>query len=136
MENMHLKNLIRGALICSLLSILIPVQANAQKDTTKNQKIQQVEIVTFKPGTSEANQHMVDNSFRKAANQLPIVHTFLSVVGNDKENSSQPKHVYITTFNSNGDLNTYNASPAHQAAKKSNAAYIDNVVTVNYPVGK
>ena len=38
--------------------------AKAQKDSTKSQKVQQVEIVTFKPGTSEANQHMVDNSFR------------------------------------------------------------------------
>src|SRR5580765_953447 len=129
-------HIIRGILLGCLLFLLQPVQATAQKDTTKKQQIQQVEIVTFKPGTSQANQHMVDNSFRNAANQLPIVHTFLSVVGNDNENSNQVKHVYITTFNSKGELTTYNASPAHQAAKKSNAAYIDNVVTVDYPVGK
>ena len=122
--------------ICCLTMMCIPGTANAQKDTTKKQQIQQVEIVTFKPGTSEANQHMVDDSFRKAINQLPLVHTFLSVVANDNENSSQIKHVYITTFNSKGDLNTYNASPAHQSVKKSNAAYIDNVVTIDYPVNK
>jgi hypothetical protein len=121
---------------CCISLMFIPGLANAQKDTTKKQQIQQVEIVTFKPGTSDANQHMVDNSFRKAANQLPIVHTFLSVVGNDRENNNQVKHVYITTFNSKGDLYTYNSSPVHQAVKKSNAAYIDNVVTVDYPVNK
>ena len=124
------------SMLCCLICALMSGQAKAQKDTTKKQQIQQVEIVTFKPGTSEENQHMVDNSFRKAANQLPIVHTFLSVVGNDRENSSQAKHVYITTFNSKGDLYTYNASPAHQAAKKSNSAYIDNVVAVDYPVNQ
>ncbi len=134
MKNKYLTNTIRAGLIFCGLFGLMPGLAKAQKDTTKKQTVQQVEIVTFKPGTSEANQHMVDNSFRKAANQLPIVHTFLSLVGNDNENSNQPKHVYITTFNSKGDLYTYNASPAHQAAKKSNAAFIDNVVTVDYPV--
>jgi hypothetical protein len=119
-----------------LMTMWFPGMATPQKDTTKKQQVQQVEIVTFKPGTSEASQHMVDNSFRKAANQLPIVHTFLSVVGNDSDNGNQVKHVYITTFNSKGDLTTYNASPAHQSAKKSNAAYIDNVVTIDYPVNK
>jgi hypothetical protein len=123
-------------IICCMTMMWIPVVATAQKDTTKKQQIQQVEIVTFKPGTSEANQHMVDNSFRKAVNQLPVVHTFLSVVGNDSENGNQVKHVYITTFNSKGDLITYNASPVHQAVKKSNAAYIDNIVTIDYPVNK
>ena len=135
MKNKYLISLMRFSIMCFLFWGLMPA-AKAQKDTTKKQQVQQVEIVTFKPGTSEANQHMVDNSFRMAINQLPIVHTFLSVVGNDNENSNQPKHVYITTFNSKGDLNTYNASPAHQAAKKSNSAYIDNVVTVDYPLGK
>ena len=123
------------AVFC-LTVMLLPVMASAQKDTTKKQQIQQVEIVTFKPGTTEANQHLVDHSFRTAINQLPLVHTFISVVGHDSDNSSQVKHIYITTFNSKGDLTTYNASPAHQAAKKSNAAYIDNVVTVDYPVTK
>jgi len=136
MKNRYSNLIARGCFLSCLLCALISGQATAQKDTTKKQQIQQVEIVTFKPGTSEANQHMVDNSFRNAANQMPIVHTFLSVVGNDNENNNQVKHVYITTFNSKGELTTYNASPAHQAAKKSNAAYIDNVVTVNYPVGK
>jgi hypothetical protein len=136
MKNKYFIQINRSCLFPFMLSVLTGFQVNAQKDTTKKQQIQQVEIVTFKPGTSEENQHMVDNSFRKAANQLPLVHTFLSVVGNDSDNSSQVKHVYITTFDSKGDLYTYNASPAHQAAKKSNSAYIDNVVTVNYPAGK
>ena len=136
MKNSHLINLLRVSVISFLFCNLAPSLAHAQKDSTKSQKVQQVEIVTFKTGTSEANQHMVDNSFRKAINQLPIVHTFLSVVGNDSENSGQVKHVYITTFNSKGDLTTYNASPQHQAVKKANAQYIDNVVTVDYPIGK
>ena len=134
MKKKYLIRLFRVSCIGFLVCGFMPVITQAQKDTAKSQKIQQVEIVTFKPGTSEDNQHLVDNSFRSAINQLPIAHTFLSVVGNDNENSNQAKHVYITTFNSKGDLVTYNASPQHQAAKKTNSAYIDNVVTVNYPV--
>jgi hypothetical protein len=136
MKNKYLIPLTRISVICFLFFGFIPALVKGQKDSTKSQKVQQVEIVTFKPGTSEANQHLVDNSFRKALNQLPVVHTFLSVVGNDSENSGQVKHVYITTFNSKGDLTTYNASPQHQAVKKANSAYIDNIVTVDYPVSK
>jgi Stress responsive A/B Barrel Domain len=136
MKKKYLIQLLRVSFISLLFCSFIPVISQAQKDSTKSQKVQQVEIVTFKPGTSEANQHMVDNSFRKAANQLPVVHTFLSVVGNDSENSGQVKHVYITTFNNKGDLTTYNASPQHQVVKKANSAYIDNIVTVDYPVSK
>lgn len=128
--------LLRRTLMSFLLCGLMTTNSQAQKDTTKSKKIQQVEIVTFKTGVSEQNQHLVDDSFRDALNQLPLVHTFLSVVAEDAENSGQVKHVYITTFNNKGDLTTYNASPQHQAAKKVNSAYIDTVITVHYPIGK
>lgn len=128
--------LLRTGFLCCTAIIMIPGMSKAQKDTTKKQQIQQVEIVTFKPGTTEAQQHMVDNSFHKSLNQLPVVHTFMSVVAHNSDNSNQVKHVYITTFNSKGDLYTYNASPQHQAVQKTNAAYIDNIVTVDYPVAK
>jgi Stress responsive A/B Barrel Domain len=136
MENKYVMRLLRIVLLGFVNFGLIPMHSEAQKDTAKAQKIQQVEIVTFKTGVSEQNQHLVDASFRHALNQLPLMHTFLSVVGDDNENSGHVKHVYITTFNNKGDLNTYNASPQHQAAKKTNSAYIDTVITVNYPVGK
>lgn len=123
-------------MVCLPMVMSMSAMASTENDTTKKQQVQQVEIVTFKPGTSEANQHLVDKSFRTAIDQLPLVHTFVSVVGHDSENGNQVKHIYITTFNSKGDLSTYNASPAHQTAKKSNATYIDNVVTVDYPVDK
>ena len=136
MKKINLFQLIRISFIVIPVCSFLPLISRAQKDTTSSKKIQQVEIVTFKPGTSEANQHFVDNSFRNSLQQLPIVGTFMNVVGNDAENNGQVKHVYITTFNSKGDLTTYNASPQHQAAKKNNSAYIDNVVTVSYPVDK
>ena len=129
-------NFFKSFSLCSLCLLLISGMASAQKDSTKKQPVQQVEIVTFKPGTSEANQHLVDNSFRKAANQLPIVHTFTSMVANDSQNGPQVKHVYITTFNSKGDLYTYNASPEHQAVFKTHAVYIDSISTVNFPITK
>ena len=136
MKKINLIQLLRISFIVFPACNFLPLITQAQKDTTSSKKIQQVEIVTFKPGTSEANQHFVDNSFRNSLQQLPIVGTFMNVVGNDAENNGQVKHVYITTFNSKGDLTTYNASPQHQAAKKNNSAYIDNVVTVSYPVDK
>jgi hypothetical protein len=136
MKKIYLIQLIRILFIFILVCNCLAGFSQAHKDSTKSHKVQQVEIVTFKPGTSEANQHFVDNSFRNSLQQLPILGTFISVIGNDAENNNQVKHVYITTFNSKGDLTTYNASPQHQAAKKTNSAYIDNVVTVSYPVDK
>ncbi len=136
MKKKNLIQLLSLSFICLMAGCFMPLLSQAQKDSTKSQKVQQVEIVTFKPGTSEANQHFVDDSFRNALNQLPVVHTFLSVVGNDSENSGQVKHVYITTFDSKGDLTTYNASPQHQAVKKASAPYVSNIVAVDYPVNK
>jgi hypothetical protein len=136
MKKNYLSQVLRISFIFSVVCTALPMISKAQKDTAKAKKIQQVEIVTFKPGTSEANQHFVDNSFRNSLQQLPIVGTFMSVVGNDADNNGQVKHVYITTFNSQGDLTTYNKSPQHQAARKSSSAYVDNVVAVSYPVDK
>ena len=105
--------------------------ANAQSDSSKSQ-IRHVEIVTFKPGTSDSSKHMVDKSYRQAADAFPMVKAF--EWGWDDNDRSQMKHIYVTTFNSKGDLTTYNNSPQHQAATKK--ASIQNVTSIDYPVNK
>ncbi|HSZ32040.1 MAG TPA: Dabb family protein, partial [Puia sp.] len=105
--------------------------ANAQTPAS-SQQVRQVEIVTFKPGTSDSSKHMVDKSFREAADAFSTVKAF--EWGWDASNKVQPKHVYVTTFNSKGDLTTYTSSPQHQAVLKS--APIASVTTVNYSVNQ
>ncbi len=123
----------RLVVICYIVSLALCPAAKAQSDSSK-QQIKHVEIVTFKPGTSDSSKHMVDKSFRQAAYAFPLVKAF--EWGWDDNDQSQMKHIYVTTFDNKGDLTTYNATPQHQAATKKNAAYIANVTTVDYPVNK
>jgi hypothetical protein len=107
--------------------------APAKTDTGKN-LIRHVEIVTFKPGTSDSAKHWVDKSYREAALAFPTLAAF--EYGWDANDNNQNKSVYVTTFNSKGDLTTYNASPQHQEAVKKAKPVAVTVTTVDYPVNK
>jgi Stress responsive A/B Barrel Domain len=126
---MKIKRYILLSWIMVLASVLT---ANAQKDTSS--QIRHVVIVTFKPGTSDSSKHFVDKTFRQASDAFPMIKAF--EWGWDDNDKTQEKHVYVTTFNSKGDLTTYNASPQIQAAKKTTSPYVTNITTVDYPVNK
>jgi Stress responsive A/B Barrel Domain len=113
-------------------TVLLPGPAKAQSDTVKNGQIRHVEIVTFQPGTSDSSKHMVDKSYRQAADAFPVVKAF--EWGWDQNDKTQNKRIYVTTFNSKGELTTYNASPQHQAVTKTKS--IKNITTIDYPVNK
>src|SRR4029453_18148705 len=123
----------RTVLLNYMFCFALVLTATAQADTGK-QQIRHVEIVTFKPGTSDSSKHLVDKSYRQAADAFPMIKAF--EWGWDDNDKTQMKHIYVTTFNSKGDLTTYNASPQQQAAKKSTASYVDSVTTIDYPVNK
>jgi hypothetical protein len=125
----------RTSLLCFILCLGISAHAVAQtkmKTDTAKQQIRHVEIVTFKPGTSDADKHVVDKSFRQFAGAFPLIQSF--EWGWDENDKAQASHVYITTFNNKGDLTTYNASPQHQAITKTTP--VDHVTTVNYMVNQ
>ena len=116
------------------LFVVVPAITRAQADTAKSQQYKHVEIVTFKPGTSDSSKHMVDKSYREAADAFPMVKAF--EWGWDDNDKSQNTRIYTTTFNSKGDLTTYASSPAHQTVTKTKPASVVNITTVDYPVNK
>jgi hypothetical protein len=117
-----------------LLFFVSPALTKAQTDTSRSQQYKHVEIVTFKQGTSDSSKHMVDKSYRQAADAFPMVKAF--EWGWDENDKSQNKRIYTTTFNSKGDLTTYTTSPAHQTITKTKPASVVNITTVDYPVNK
>jgi hypothetical protein len=123
-----------GKMIGFLLLFVAPALTKAQSDTSKSQQYKHVEIVTFKPGTSDSSKHMVDKSYRQAADAFPMVKAF--EWGWDDNDQSQNTRIYTTTFNSKGDLTTYETSPAHQTITKTKPASVVNITTVDYPVNK
>jgi Stress responsive A/B Barrel Domain. len=124
--------IIRYIILCLIVVLVNAVKANAQKDTSS--QIRHVVIVTFKPGTTDSSKHIVDKTFRQASDAFPMIKAF--EWGWDDNDKTQPKHIYVTTFNNKGDLTTYNASPQIQAAKKTSSPYVANITTVDYPVNK
>ena len=114
--------------LCLLIYIFSPAISRSQTGQGNSQQIRHVEIVTFQPGTSDSSKHLVDKAYRQAADAFPMVKAF--EWGWDDNDKTQTKHVYVTTFNSKGDLTTYNASPQHQAATKKKS--IKQVTTIDY----
>ena len=114
--------------------VIVPALSKAQADSTKSQQYKHVEIVTFKPGASDSSKHMVDKSYRDAADAFPMVKAF--EWGWDDNDKSQNTRIYTTTFNSKGDLTTYASSPAHQTITKTKPASVVKITTVDYPVNK
>ena len=127
-------NQIRRIISSLFLFVVIPAITKAQADTSKSQQYKHVEIVTFKPGTSADSKHVVDKSYRQAADAFPMVKAF--EWGWDDNDKSQNTRIYTTTFNSKGDLITYNSTPAHQAITKSKPANVVTITTIDYPVNK
>jgi len=117
-----------------LLLFVLPVFIKAQSDTSKSQQYRHVEIVTFQPGASDSSKHMVDKSFRQAADAFPMVKAF--EWGWDENDKAQNTRIYTTTFNSKGDLTTYTNSPAHQTITKTKPSSVVSITTVDYPVNK
>lgn len=117
-----------------ILFFVTPALIKAQTDTGKSQQYKHVEIVTFKPGTSDSSKHFVDKSYRQAADAFPMVKAF--EWGWNDNDQSQNTRIYTTTFNSKGDLTTYTSSPAYQQVKKSKPPAVVTVTTVDYPVNK
>jgi hypothetical protein len=127
-------NQIRQITAGLFLFFVIPSITSAQTDTSKSQQYKHVEIVTFKPGTSDSSKHLVDKTYRQAADAFPMVKAF--EWGWDDNDKSQNTRIYTTTFNSKGDLTTYVSSPAHQTIAKAKPTSVVNISTVDYPVNK
>jgi hypothetical protein len=117
-----------------LLLIVLPVITKAQTDTSAAHQYKHVEIVTFRPGTSDSSKHLIDKSYRTAAYAFPMMTAF--EWGWDDNDKSQNTRIYTTTFNSKGDLTTYSSSPAHQSITKTKPSSVVSITTVDYPVNK
>ncbi|HEX3767354.1 MAG TPA: hypothetical protein VHT72_03220, partial [Puia sp.] len=65
-----------GKMTGFLLLFVTPALTKAQSDTSKSQQYKHVEIVTFQPGSSADSKHMVDKSYRQAADAFPMVKAF------------------------------------------------------------
>jgi hypothetical protein len=126
----QIRQILPGLCLCFML----PALTQGQSDTSKSQQYKHVEIVTFQPGSSDSSKHMVDKSYRQAADAFPMVKAF--EWGWNDNDQSQNTRIYTTTFNSKGDLTTYTSSPAYQNVKKTKPPAVVSVTTVDYPVNK
>ena len=117
-----------------ILVMMLPVLAIGQSGAGNSQQYKHVEIVTFKPGTSDSSKHIMDKTYRQAAYAFPLVKAF--EWGWDDNDKSQNTRIYTTTFNSKGDLTTYTSSPACQNISKSKPSTVVSITKVDYPVNK
>ena len=92
--------------------------------------------VTFKPTAPAAVIKAVDASFKNLGTKLKMTRGYEWGIAPMDARNKDIRHVYITTFASEKDLQAYGASPEHQKHIKLGASEIAGVQAVDFLVEK
>ncbi len=109
-------------------------QLQAQEKTPK--MLKHVVTVTFKADAAAKSVKEVDDSFKNLAVKRKEVKAYeWGVVPKNVRNKAN-KHVYVSSFASEKELEKYGASPEHQNHIKIGASIIEKVEAVDFYVEK
>ena len=134
--NKHvMKSVHKNIMLFSFLYLFATNSTMAQNKTDEQRLLRHIVVVTFKPGTSNAQMQAVDNSFKNLS-KLKMVNGYEWGIGSDDRDTQHVKHVYVTTFKSKEDETSYGKSPEHQAHIKLGADYIEGVNATDYFISK
>nr|WP_293837148.1 Dabb family protein [uncultured Arsenicibacter sp.] len=120
--------LLVSGIVCSLT--LSYAQTPPQK------VLRHVVTVTFKPTAPAAVIKAVDASFKNLGTKLKMTRGYEWGIAPMDARNKDIRHVYITTFASEKDLQAYGASPEHQKHIKLGASEIAGVQAVDFLVEK
>jgi len=88
-------------------------------------------IITFKPGASADSIQALDNIYSTLSKNA-LVKSFEWGVNISPRDSSMVKHIYVTTFASRQDLNSYRKIPLYASLFPLSLAIADDVSVVDY----
>jgi len=94
--------------------------------------LKHVVMITFREGAPANEIKEVDDSFKHLANKLKMVKGYEWGTAVADEKSKGVTHVYVFTFASKGDLDSYGASPEHQQHIKIGTSVIERGQAVDY----
>ena len=107
----------------------------AQTKMNRENLLRHIVIITFKPGTAADSIQTLDNVY-KDLSKSPFAKNFEMGVNISARDTSEIKHVYVTTFASKEDMKSYQKIPEYSSLFKISLLIADDVSVVDYWVEK
>lgn len=107
----------------------------AQMKLNSENLLRHIVIITFKPGTTADSIKALDNVY-KDLSKSSFVKDFEMGVNISSRDTSELKHVYVTTFASKEDMKSYQKIPEYSSLFKISLLIADDVSVVDYWVEK
>lgn len=107
----------------------------AQTKMNRENLLRHIVIITFKPGTAADSIQTLDNVY-KDLSKSPFAKDFEMGVNISSRDTSELKHVYVTTFASKEDMKSYQKIPEYSSLFKISLLIADDVSVVDYWVEK
>ncbi len=111
--------------------ILFENNANAQTKAQSENLLRHIVIITFKPGTAADSIQALDNVY-KDLSKSPFAKDFEIGVNISSRDTSEIKHVYVTSFDSKEDMKSYQKIPEYSSLFKISLLIASDVSVVDY----
>ncbi len=115
--------------------VLFSNNTGAQIKKYPENLLKHIVIITFNPGTAPDSIKALDDVY-KALSKSPFVKDFEMGVNISARDTSELKHVYVTTFASKEDMKSYQKNPEYSSLFKISLHIADDVSVVDYWVEK
>jgi len=103
----------------------------AQTKLNPENLLRHIVIITFKQGTAADSIKELDDVY-KDLSKSPFVKDFEMGVNISSRDTSEIKHVYITTFTSRENMKSYQKIPEYSSLFKISLLIADDVSVVDY----
>ena len=115
----------------SLFTMIFLFHGNANAQTSNSSLLRHIVIITFKDDAREDSIKALDNLY-SALSKNPIVKNFEMGVNISPRESGIVKHVYVTSFASKDDMDSYRKLPEYQKLFQTSLPISSDVSVVDY----
>lgn len=112
-------------------ALLFINSANAQPADSSGKVLRHIVIITFKAGVNADSIKRLDNVYMELS-KSPLVEDFETGVNVSTRDVGVLKHVYVTTFRSEDDMNAYAKGPRFADLFKISLPIAEDVTVVDY----
>jgi hypothetical protein len=121
----------------SMLALLTMLASSTNAQTTDSNVLRHVVMFKFKDTSKSEDIKKVEEAFRALPSKLRIIKDFEWGKNNSPENLNQGlTHVFLVTFSSEKDRDTYLTDKDHQAFVEILKPHLDKVTVLDYWAAK
>ena len=117
--------------LCITIIVLFDISATAQTNTSSLSFLRHVVIITFKDDAAADTIKALDKIYTDLS-KSPLVKDFEMGVNVSPRDSGVVKHIYVTSFASKDDLDSYRKIPEYGKLFKISLPISNDVTVVDY----